>query len=162
KRPSLLEALSLYGIDYGMEASEKDRIRNLILSKTNYTPDERRDIQNYNREDVVATLELLQRMAPAIDLERSLFRGRYMAAVARMERCGLPVDSVYLDQLRDNWQRVQLHYIAKHDDLHLFDGTSFRQAGLQQLIDDNGWDWPRTPTGRLDTKVNTFGKQVRR
>jgi DNA polymerase family A len=162
KRPSLLEALSLYGIDYGMEASEKDRIRNLILSKTNYTPDERRDIQNYNREDVVATLELLQRMGPAIDLERSLFRGRYMAAVARMERCGLPVDSVYLDQLRDNWQRVQLHYIAKHDDLHLYDGTSFREARLQQLIDDNGWDWQRTPTGRLDTKVNTFGKQARR
>src|SRR5262245_38103025 len=108
KRPSLLEALSLYGIDYGMEASEKDRIRNLILSKTDYTPHERWDIQNYNREDVVATLELLQRMAPATDLERSLFRGRYMAAVARMERCGLPVDSVYLDQLRDNWQRVQM------------------------------------------------------
>src|SRR5262249_19810224 len=48
------------------------------------------------------------------------------------------------------------------DKCGLYDGTSFREARLQELIDARGWDWPRTEHGSLKKKNETFAKQARR
>ena len=85
-----------------------------------------------------------------------------MAAVARMERVGLPVDGDYLAQLVEAWEALQLHYIQRDDEFHLYDGTSFVEARLWDLINAKGWDWPRTPTGRYQLEKKTIGKQATR
>ena len=55
---------------------------------------------------------LLERMLPGIRARpngfgQALLRGRYMAAVARMERTGVPIDFEMLQRLRMNWGRHQ-------------------------------------------------------
>jgi hypothetical protein len=161
-RPGLLSALELYGLEPAMSSAEKDRMRELILTHTDYIPEQRRDIQNYNQQDVIETMRLLAVLAPAIDLPRALLRGRYMAAVARMEWQGLPIDASYLQLLMTNWERLQLHYIRRDDEFGLYDGTSFREHRLQELIVRKGWDWPLTAHGRPELKLKTLGKQAKR
>jgi DNA polymerase I len=162
KRPGLLEALELYGFAPEMSRDEKDRIRRLILEHTEYTPEQRREIQPYNRQDVIETVKLLCALAPAIDLPRAILRGRYMAAVACMEWLGLPIDQHYLKLLLANWERLQLHYIRRDDEFGLYDGTSFRMERFEDLISARGWDWPLTVQGRPERKLKTLGKQARR
>jgi DNA polymerase I len=91
KRPGLLAAIELHGLT-GMSSAEKKDMRQVILDHSEYSHQQRTDIQAYNRADVEATLALLGVMAPAIDLPRALHRGRYMGAAARMEQTGIPID----------------------------------------------------------------------
>jgi hypothetical protein len=162
KRPNILEALEWFGLPSDYTKAEKDAMRDLILSHETYTEDQWRKIERYNRADGGDTLGLLPRLTPTLDLPHALHRGRYMAAVARMERTGLPIDTDSLDRLVSNWERLQLHYIARDDEFSLYEGTHFREARLRDLIAAKRWDWPLTPTGRLQTDAKTFGQQARR
>ena len=73
-------------------------------------------------------------MAGSIDLPRALHRGRYMMAVARQERSACrSTSSISRSSLR-NWERLQLHFIARDDEFGLYDGTSFREQRLWDLI----------------------------
>src|SRR5262245_17895184 len=146
-RPGLLGALELWGLP-SRARQEKDRMRDLILSKSDYTNEEKIGIQKYNREDVDDTMAMLNIMASTIDLPRALLRGRYMGAVACMEWCGIPIDAAYLALLQENWDDIRLHYIQRDDEFELYEGTSFREQRLWDLVERMGWDWPLTSTGR--------------
>jgi DNA polymerase family A len=162
KRPNLLEALTLFGLPSRPKA-EKERVRDLILSRSDYTEEEWEQILVYNREDVDDTVALIKVLAPTLDLPRALLRGRYSgAAVARMEATGLPVDTFYLNTLLENWEHIQLHYIAREDEFGLYDGTSFRESRLLDLIAAQGWDWPLTAHGRPELRLKTLGRQAKR
>jgi DNA polymerase I len=127
-RPGLLAALELHGLP-AMSAMTKQDMRDVIVNNTEYTHEQWADIDAYNRSDVTeGTVPLLNVMAPTIDLPRALHRGRYMAAVAREERIGLPIDGEYLEHLLDNWERPQLHYIARDDEFGLYDGKRLLTA----------------------------------
>src|SRR4029077_12155739 len=84
----LLGALTHYGLD-SIGATEKGEMRDLILCGGPWSETEKTDILNYCEGDVAALERLLPAMLPYIDLPRALLRGRYMAAVARMERYGV-------------------------------------------------------------------------
>ena len=160
-RPGLLDALKLHGLP-ARSQEHKDRMRDMILKNKDYTPEQRREIQEYNKEDVDDTITLLG-VLPINSIDHALFRGRYMVAAARMERVGLPVDSGYLlDELVPNWDAIRLHYIQRDDEFHLYDGVNFVEERLWDLIKAKGWDWPRTPTGRYQLKIATIGRQATR
>src|SRR5262249_8320852 len=57
----------------------------------------------------------LPRMLPRIDFPRALLRGRYMAAAARMEWNGVPIDVEALDRLSWGWDRIKGRLIAAVD-----------------------------------------------
>jgi hypothetical protein len=90
----LLGALAHHGLD-SIGATEKDEMRDLVLRGGPWTDTERAAILDYCESDVAALARLLPAMLPRIDLPRALFRGRYMAASARMERNGVPVGSAF-------------------------------------------------------------------
>jgi len=160
-RPGLLDALKLHGLP-ARPQEEKDRMRDMILNNEDYTPEQRREIQDYNKEDVDDTVALLG-VLPIDSIDHALFRGRYMAADARMERVGLPVYSeCLLDELVPNWDAIRLHYIQRDDEFHLYDGVNFVEERLWGLIKAKGWDWPRTPTGKYQLKKATIGRQATR
>jgi hypothetical protein len=46
-------------------------------------------------------------MLPKLDLPRALLRGRYMAAAARMEWNGVPIDTAMLAQFRAHWTKFR-------------------------------------------------------
>jgi DNA polymerase-1 len=162
KRPNILESLELFGVPSAYTKAEKDAMRDVILGHETYTQEQRHAIERYNRGDVDATLALLPKLLLALDLPRALFRARYMAAVARMEHLGLPIDVAYLDRLSANWEGLQLHYIKRDDEFGLYEGTHFREARLLDLAIAQRWDWPLTATGKLRTDAKTFGQQARR
>jgi hypothetical protein len=160
-RPGLLAMLELFGLS-GISDDEKQQMRDLILNHETYTPEQWYKIETYNYSDIDEDRALFTVLAPTIDWPRALHRGRFMAAIAREERVGLPVDQGNLDRLLTHWERLQLHYIARDDEFGLYDGTSFREYRMLELIDVRRWDWPRTATGKPELKLRTLGRQAKR
>jgi DNA polymerase I len=160
-RPGLVAVLELLGLP-SISATEKQEMRDLILNNEDYSAEEWEAIKAYNRSDVEATCLLLPVLAPQFDLPHALHRGRYMAAVARQEVLGLPVNTDLLNRLIEHWQAIQLYYIARDDEFGLYEGTSFREEHLEALIIRKKWDWPRHPTGRLQLSSKVISQQAKR
>jgi len=110
----LLGALAYFGLD-GLTAAEKQLLRELALRGGPYTAAERQALLDYCQSDVDALARLLPAMLPGIDLPRALLRGRYMAAAAKMEWAGVPIDTEALDCLRQDWDRIKGRLIAEVD-----------------------------------------------
>lgn len=162
KRPNLLEACDLFDIPR-MSAEHKTEMRDLILSKTEYSEEEWRRIEDYNRGDVLLDIPLLGALAATIDLPAALFRGRYAKTVAAMEMGGIPVDVEYLHGLKTDWQALRMFYIRRDDQFALYDEQgSFHGDRFEALVQTRGWTWPRTATGRLELRAKAFGKMVKR
>ena len=157
----LLGALAYHGLD-GIGAVEKDEMRALILRGGPWSDIERTAILDYCESDVAALARLLPAMLPRIDLPRALLRGRYMAAVARMERNGVPIDVSTLDLLRRNWSRIQDQLIAEIDaDYGVYDGRAFKADRFAAWLAQAGIPWPRLGSGRLDLSDDAFREMAR-
>lgn len=116
----LLGAMSYFGLD-SIDTAEKESMRQLAMRGGTYTASEQVALLDYCETDVVALAKLLPVMAPKIDWPRSLLRGRYMAAAARIEWNGVPVDVESLSDLRRHWTRVQSQLIhAANVDYNVF------------------------------------------
>jgi DNA polymerase-1 len=95
----LIGALVYHGLD-SIDSDEKEGMRALILSGGPWSSLEREGILDYCEGDVAALARLLPAMLPRIDLPRALLRGRYMAACARIEKAGIPIDVGTLTKLK--------------------------------------------------------------
>jgi hypothetical protein len=111
---SLLGALAAFGLD-GLPAADKAEMRRLALRGGPYSREDQDALLAYCRTDVEALAALLPAMLPLIDLPRALLRGRYMAAVARMEWAGIPIDLETLERLRAGWGRIKHRLVADVD-----------------------------------------------
>jgi DNA polymerase I len=160
-RPGLLTALQLFGLE-GIESEEKKAMIDLILSREAYTPKEWALISTYCRSDVVATCALLLAQIDQIDMRSALHWGRFVKAVARQEQLGLPVDMVELERLTSNWTALKLDAIRRYQVEPFFDDVHFVEQRFEDFISYQGWDldWPRTPTGKLETKQATIARQA--
>jgi hypothetical protein len=110
----LLGALAFFGLD-GIAAAEKEGMRQLAMRGGAYTAAEQEALLDYCQSDVDALVRLLPAMLPKIDFPRALLRGRYMAAAARMEWDGVPIDVEALDRLRQGWDRIKGQLITAVD-----------------------------------------------
>ena len=112
----MLSALSHHGIS-AITAHQKTEERALVMGGGPWSTAERRRILDYCQTDVDSLGPLLERMLPGIQARNNGFgqaflRGRYMAAVARMERTGVPIDSDMLGRLRSHWGSIKLDLIG--------------------------------------------------
>jgi hypothetical protein len=166
----LLGALVRYGLR-GIGADAKDAGRALVIRGGPWTAGERARILDYCQSDVDALAALLPRMLPGIlagaptpkmALGQALLRGRYMAAVARMERTGIPIDTPTLARMRDGWDRIKLRLIQEVDARYgVYEGVSFKQARFARYLVARRIPWPRAKTGRLRLDGDTFDDQAR-
>ena len=158
-RPSgsgLLGALAYFGLD-GIGASEKDEMRDLVLRGGPWTADERAAVLDYCESDVNALARLLPAMLSGIDLPRALFRGRYMAAAARIERNGVSIDVPTLQLLKQHWSTIQDQLIADIDKAYgVYDGRTFKADRFTMWLVRNNIPWPTLESGRLDLTDDTF------
>lgn len=158
---SLLGALSYFGLD-GVDAAEKDEMRQLAMRGGPWTHNEIVALLRYCESDVIALLALLAAMIPTIDLPRALLRGRFMRAVARMEHAGIPVDVPALHAVREAWPRVKRQLITDVDaSFGIFDGETFRHDRFATWLRERHYSWPLTATGRLALDADTFRAMVR-
>ncbi len=156
----LLGALKYYGIGCMAEA-EKDANRALILRGGPFTPEDKVRILLYCAADVDGLVSLLGAMEGGLS-PLSLLRGRYMKAVARMERLGLPIDVESLDRLRTGWPGIVEGLVRQVDeDFGVFDGRSFRQQRFAEWLHRRGIHWPALESGALALDDDTFKDMVK-
>jgi DNA polymerase-1 len=157
----LLGALAHYGLD-SIGAGEKDEMRDLILRGGPWTDDERNAILTYCESDVAGLARLLPAMLPNIDIPRALLRGRYMVAVAQIERNGVPIDTETLGYLNRFWPDIQDQLIADIDmNYGVYEGRSFKADRFAQWLAHNKISWPWLDSGRLDLSDDTFRDMAR-
>jgi hypothetical protein len=119
----LLGALACFGLD-ALDAADKESMRQLAMHGGPFTTEERRALLDYCQTDVDALARLFPVMVPRIvpppldaagqrkALGQALLRGRYMAAAARIEWDGVPLDTDALDKLRAQWGRIKGRLVA--------------------------------------------------
>lgn len=152
----LLGALAAHGLP-AIDAAEKDAMRALAMREGPHTVAERAALLDYCQSDVEALCKLLPAMLPRIDLPRALLRGRYMAAAAKIEWAGVPIDAGTLGRLRTHWQPIQERLIAAVDaDYSVFDGRTFKADRFAAWLVRNNIPWPRLDSGALALDDNTF------
>ena len=157
----LLGAMSFFGLD-AITGCEKETMRNLVMRGGPYLDDERNAILDYCQTDVDALARLLPQMAPGLDLPRALVRGRYMAAAARMEWNGIPLDTVALERFRVHWNNIQTRLIEKIDgDFGVYDGRTFKKDRWASWLASNNIPWPRLESGALALDDDTFRSMAR-
>ncbi len=161
----LLGALAWFGLD-GIGATEKSDMRDLAIQEghaaAQWGPERRAAMLDYCESDVTATTRLLRAMIPKLDLPRALLRGRYMAAVACMERTGVPLDGPALATLRANWQGIKAGLVSKVDARYgIFEDLTFKADKFAVYLAGAGIPWPRLESGALDLKGDTFKDMAR-
>jgi hypothetical protein len=148
----LLGALAWHGLD-ALDGVEKESMRRLVMRGGPWSAGERRAILGYCETDVEALARLLPVMMPNIDLPHALLRGRYMAAAARMEATGVPIDTDIFDGLRTHWGLVKESLIAAVDgDYGVFEGRTFKADRWAAYLERKGIAWPRLDSGNLDDR----------
>jgi DNA polymerase family A len=157
----LIGALAIRGLAH-IDAGEKHAMRQLVIGQRQWSESERRAILDYCASDVAALAALLPAMAPTIDWPQAKLRGRYMAAIARMERTGIPVDAELHQRIVDNWEPIKLLLIADVDRAFgVYDGPTFKQARFAEYLRAEGIPWPCLPSGALALDDTTFDEQAR-
>jgi DNA polymerase I-like protein with 3'-5' exonuclease and polymerase domains len=142
-----------------MVGADKDAGRALIMNRSSWSASDVADIKQYCAADVDATAMLLSRMEAAgeIDWTYALLRGRYTAAVAAMERIGIPIDTEMLARLVEHWSKIKLELIARIDhDYGVYDGTTFKLERFAAYLARDRIQWPRTETGQLSLADDVF------
>ncbi len=157
----LLGALVYFGLG-GIEALEKQSMRELAMRGGPFTAGEKTALLDYCESDVEALARLFPKMLPHTDLPRALLRGRYMAVAAHIEQNGVPVDTRTLARLRENWGWIQDRLIAAVDkDYGIYDGRTFKLERFERYLAASKIPWPRLPSGRLDLKDGTFEEMAK-
>jgi DNA polymerase I len=157
----LLGALAVRGLAH-IDAGEKEAMRQLIFGQRAWSRAEQSAIMNYCATDVAGLIALFPVMAASIDWPRAKIRGRYMAAAARMERTGIPIDAPLHQRLVANWDLIKQHLIAEVDRAYgVFEKGTFKRDRFAQYLHANRIPWPRLPSGVLALDDNTFDEQAR-
>jgi DNA polymerase-1 len=157
----LIGALTAFGLD-AMGATEKKEMQEAVGNGTWVGRYTREEILDYCMGDVDALARLLPVMAPRIDLPRALLRGRYMAAAARMEYAGTPIDMPMLGKLRRHWAAIQDQLIERIDaDYGVYEGRTFKEEKFEAYLVRAGIPWPRLDSGRLALDEDTFRQMAK-
>jgi hypothetical protein len=149
-----LDAMDTYGIPH-MGSPHKQDMRSLCIRGGPFTPDEARAILAYCREDVDGLAALLRAMAPAIDWPRALIRGRYTAAVAKVEAAGVPIDLALYRQLQEHREAIRDELLRTNGSRYgIYEDGQFNITAFEAFVVSLGiLDWPRTnKTKRLSTE----------
>jgi hypothetical protein len=157
----LVGALNWHGYK-GLDALKKETMRDLIITGGPWSPEDQTEILDYCESDVRALTLLFSEMVSKLDFSRALIRGQFMAAAAKIEHHGIPIDLRYLRLLKENWDTIKENLISKVDaNYELFDGHSFRSAKFAKWLAKNGIPWPHLESGALDLKDSTFREMAR-
>jgi hypothetical protein len=157
----LLGALAHHGLA-AIETSEKGAMQEKVLAGGPWGEDEQQEILDYCQTDVDALARLLPAMAPRIDLARALYRGRYMAAVARMEWTGIPIDVGTLTRLLEHWDTIKAALVAEVDArFGVYDGLVFKMNRFADYLTRAEIPWPQLASGQLNLSYKTFKERAR-
>lgn len=105
---------------------------------------------------------LWERIQPTLELQNALYRGRYLAAVARMEACGVPIDTEMLGRLRANWCGMRSQLIREVDrEYEVYLGDQFVAERFRVWLYERSIPWPQGSQGTLKLDDETFRQMAK-
>jgi len=157
----LIGALSYFGLD-ALEGTEKDSMRELILSGGPWSQFQRRQILAYCESDVLALKRLYPAMEANLELPYAFIRGDFMQSVAKMEFNGVPIDMESLNLLKNSWDSIQDSLITQiAGETGIYEGRTFKQDRFAHFLIEREIPWPRLPSGNLDLSDDTFQQMAK-
>lgn len=98
----------------------------------------------------------------ATPMGKGLLGGRYMAAAARMEWNGVPIDTASLTRIRAGWREIKTRLIEEIDAYYgVYVGAGFKAERFGAYLAAMGIPWPRLPSGALALDRDTFKEMAR-
>lgn len=156
----LLGALAHFGENV-LDVTEKQDMRELAIRGGPYTEAEMRDLLAYCQRDVLALERLWNQMRPHLDGGRSLLRGQYMKAVAKIEMVGIPIDRTALADLCEYWEIIKASLIEELGQPYgVYQNGKFKTELFVQYLKNHNIPWPSTPTGKPKTDADTFKEKA--
>jgi len=158
----LLGAMKHFGVTDSIAASEKEDMRDLILTRGPFTPEQQTAILDYCESDVLCLDKLLRVMADEINLPLALLSGKYMGCVSKIETTGIPVDLPLLNKLKSSWESIKSQLIASaNQEYGVFEKDTFKYSLFEQYLIDSDIPWPRLKSGKLELKDETFREMAK-
>ena len=148
-------------------AEHKAEMRELALRGGPYSEAEKIDLLDYCQSDVDGLALLLREMAHKVDWPRAVgIRGRYMIAVARMEKVGIPIDSKTLTKMIKNWEELKTDLVQAVDpDGEVYEWKNnhfvFKQDRFALMLKRMNIPWPKSDAGKLLLDEDTFRGMAR-
>ena len=163
KNQGLIGALQYFGLS-SIAPKRKDAMRERIMKGWPFTAEELKQILDYCAEDVEMLRLLLFKLLPHIDLPIALHRGEAVAALARSEHIGVPIDMEIFPQLADKktWREMRNTMVPLVDvhGIYVRDKTGewhWNNARFEEVLAAQGINWPRKEdTGKLNLQRKTF------
>jgi hypothetical protein len=163
KNQGLIGALQYFGLS-SIAPKRKDAMRARILKGWPFTVEEREEILHYCAEDVEALGQLLWKLLPNIDLPIAIHRGEAVAALARSQHVGVPIDMEIFSQLADRttWREIRDHMVPLIDvhGIYVRDKRGewhWNNARFENWTTAEGIAWPRDDeSGKLNLQRKTF------
>jgi hypothetical protein len=151
-----LDAMDAFGLPCMGELFKSD-MRALCRRGGPFNWQEQREILAYCEEDVNGLAALFGAMAECLDWPRALGRGRYTAALARVEAAGVPLDRDLYPRLRDSREAIRRELIGEVGEGYgIYDDTRFDTDAFGDYLARHDIPWPRTRTGQLVTAEDTL------
>ena len=147
-----------------MSSDYKDQMRQLAMADE--IPLHQRDeLMRYCMEDVRTGLAVWQALEPCVNIKEAVLRGRYLKALAKVERRGIPADVDLVRRLEESmpqiretaWTEARKDYPGVIDT----DGRFSSKAWLE-WCHHSGIPWPKLPTGAPVLHSDTFKKMADR
>ena len=164
----LIGAQRYFGLDT-ISSKHKDAMQKRVMQGWPFTPEERFQILKYCESDTDALQRLLPKILPHINLPIALYRGESVAAAARQEHRGVPIDMEIFPRLRDKrtWSAIRDAIVPAIDEqygvyVRSKDGDwSFNVELFRQYLARAGIGWPTLETGKLNLQRKTFEAMVK-
>jgi hypothetical protein len=151
-----LDAMEAFGLPC-MDDLFKSDMRALCRRGGPFDGEEAREILSYCEGDVNGLAALFGRMELHLQWPQALARGRYMAAAARVEARGVPLDSDLHRRLRERREAIRRELVNEAAARYgVYDDTSFDTDAFGRYLAAEGIPWPRTRTGKLVTREKVF------
>jgi hypothetical protein len=155
-----LDAMAAFGLK-GMDEFFKIDMRARCMSGGPFSWNDEQEILDYCRQDVDGLADLFTKMEPLLEWPQALARGRYTVAVAKMEAAGIPIDVDLYRQLREHRDAIRRELVRdKGEEYGLYSDGTFEQKGFGEYLRRHEIPWPRTPSGQLSTREETFEARV--
>jgi hypothetical protein len=171
---SLLASLQAFSVPASTGWLEKDSVRNLILSKTEYSASDWEAICRYGPTDITPLPALMSRVSAVhrqlsspITLDEMLQRGDYVKAVAMLSfrSRGFPVDEARLQHIYGNSKAIRCRLIESAACAYgpiYWDDYSWSHEGFREMVNARRYAWETTPSGRLRLDNAHFKAQAQR
>jgi len=170
KSHSLLACCKRYEIETISEELKKYFIHELILPNETYTEEQSSEILEYCLSDVVACEKLFLKQledigqknsneGPGTIISQALFSGAAVAATAKVEFDGIPINNSLLSTIQDNFPVIKEKMVEElNNKIDVFENGVMKYEKFFKMVQRNDLlsVWPTTATGKLKTDEATI------